>query len=89
MREYRFSNAPRPLRRSAVHLDNITLLPASLLPFNAQWRAIANDVPQGQILIILPWQAKPQCVARFVASQLRERGKHVRVMDEDLQENAL
>lgn len=77
---YRFRKAPRSLHRSGVHLDNVALVPASLLPIKAEWQAIANDLPRGQILIVLPCQATHQRVARSVASHLRAKGKHVKVL---------
>jgi hypothetical protein len=39
---------------AAVHLDNLALVPASLLPFKAQYQHLANTLPKGDILIILP-----------------------------------
>lgn len=80
MKNYRLNPSPRSLRRSAVHLDNITLVPASLLLFPTQWRAIAQDFPPGERLIVLPAQPKQQCVARSVAALLRENGQPVRVL---------
>jgi hypothetical protein len=35
VRNYHLTRQPQPLRRPAVHLDNLALLPATLLPFNA------------------------------------------------------
>jgi len=69
-------------------MDNLALLPASLLPNKEHWQLIANGLPQGEILIAFPYQAKPQRVARCVASQLREKGTHVQVMHTGLQTNA-
>lgn len=80
MRTSRFSRTPQSLRRLSVHLDNIALVPASLLPLNPAWQVIANGLPYGEILIVLPSQAKQQRVAHLVASQLRTKGKHVRVL---------
>ncbi len=45
---------PRALRRSQVQLDNITLVPAHLLPRKAEYQAIANELPTGDILVVLP-----------------------------------
>jgi hypothetical protein len=47
-----FSPPPRPLR--TAQLDNLALVPASLLPYKAQWQLIANAMPEGGILICLP-----------------------------------
>lgn len=89
MRTSRFTGPPRGLTRRGVKLDNIALVPASLLPFKPEWQAIANELPDGETLIVLPAQAKQQRIARAVASQLREKGKHVRVMDVELRRHAL
>jgi|SRR5579859_1501819 len=43
---------PRALRHA--RLDNIALVPASLLPQKARYQAIANGLPQGDVLIVLP-----------------------------------
>ena len=89
MKKPRLSKPPRSLRRSAVPLDNVALVPASLLPFKSVWQAIANHLPHGDMLIVLPYQAKQQNVARFVAARLREKGKHVKVINNALQKNVL
>lgn len=83
------SKSPHALRRSAVYLDNIALVPASLLPLRAKWKEIADSLPHGETLIILPSQRKQQCVAHSVASQLRAKGKLVAVIDRDLRRSTL
>ena len=84
MRPYRFTRAPRPLRSDGVTLDNMVLVPAALLPDKAQWQQLANALPRGDILIVLPRQAKQRRIVRCVADHLRERGKQVAVMDQEL-----
>lgn len=80
MRLYRSTHTSRAIRRSGVKLDNVALLPASQLPFKEQWQTIANDLPEGNVLIVLPGQAKQQRVIRSVASQFRRMGKYVSVI---------
>ena len=80
MRPYRPTRGPRAPRRSGVKLDNVALLPASQLPFKEQWQTIANDLPEGNVLIVLPRQAKQQRVICSVASQFRRMGKYVCVI---------
>ena len=87
MSRNRFGRVPVALRRSGVHLDNIALIPASQLPYKAHWQQLANDLPDGDILIVLPFTTKQQRIARFVAFQLTQRGKQVRVIDRELQQN--
>jgi hypothetical protein len=81
MKQLPMSQPPRSQRRPNVHLDNVAVVPASLLPFREHWQAIANGLPRGGILIVLPDHAKQQRVAQAVASQFRKRGQRVRVID--------
>jgi CheY-like chemotaxis protein len=63
------------------HLDGIGLA-TSLAPHTPPIRTIlmcATRLPAGDALIVLPSQAKQQCIARSVAAQLRGKGKHVRL----------
>lgn len=48
-RQYQFTNPPQLLRKAT--LDNIVLVPASALPFKAQYQMIANSLPEGSVLI--------------------------------------
>jgi hypothetical protein len=34
--------------------DTIELMPASLLPFKQEWQALADSLPEGACLIVLP-----------------------------------
>ena len=49
-----FGRPPRALRRPGVHLDNLAVLRVSLLPFKEQRQGIANGLPEGGVLMILP-----------------------------------
>ena len=84
MRPYRLTKAPREISRQRMKLDNITLIPASLLPFKEDWQRLANDLPNGDILIVLPPQAKQQRVARSVAARLRASGRPVSIWHHDV-----
>lgn len=81
MRPDRFTRAPGTLRRKGVHLDNLVLVPASLLPVKAYWQRIANALPPGDMLIVAPRWDKQRRVVASVARRLRERGKRVAVVD--------
>jgi hypothetical protein len=76
------SSPPRQLRRAK--LDNLALVPASLLPFKSEWQRLANQLPQGSTLIILP---SPHSASRksleHTASQLRARGQRVMTIPAD------
>ncbi len=81
---------PRALRQRSVHLDNVTLLPASLLPFKEQWRQIANGLPAGSVLVCMPTKAlRQRWVVERVVAHLRQQGKRVAVVDKELQQSAL
>ena len=47
-----WNKPPHALRKAK--LDNLALVPGSLLPFKEEWQKLANDLPEGSTLIILP-----------------------------------
>lgn len=49
-----FSPVPAVLRHRGLQLDNITLVPASLLPYKRQYGSIARTLPSGTVLLVLP-----------------------------------
>jgi hypothetical protein len=74
--------APPPaLRRPGVRLDNLAIVPASLLPHQAAYQRYANRLPRGQVLIIVP-RASPssrRALAK-VAASLEASGRRVRTL---------
>ncbi len=73
---------PPALRRRDIRLDNLALVPASLLPFKAEWQAVANSLPQGDMLIILPSTEIPlRKILQRVASQLEADGQRVATVE--------
>ena len=52
MTGWRLKKPPAALRRAK--LDNLALVPGSLLPFKEAWQKLANELPEGTTLIILP-----------------------------------
>ena len=71
-----WSRPPRPLRKT--RLDNIALVPASLLPYRARYQAIANRLPAGDVLIILPEPPSPERqLLENTAALFQAKGKHV------------
>lgn len=69
---------PRGLRRPGIRLDNVALVPASLLPYKKQWQAIANGLSRNGVLIILPSsERRPWKALRTVASLLKNNGRQV------------
>jgi hypothetical protein len=76
MSYYRFRRPPAALR--TARLDNLAVVPANLFPFKDQWQKIANMLPKGSTLIILPSPTSPQRKTfETVATKLQEEGKRV------------
>jgi hypothetical protein len=71
-----FTPPPRALRKAK--LDNLALLPASLLPFKAEYQAIANQQAPGTTLIILPSSGgRQRATLENVVARLRAKGQTV------------
>ncbi len=76
MNKYHIIKSPRAVRKAK--LDNLALVPASLLPFKEQWQDVANSKPGEHVLIVLPEvEKRPRRVLERVASELREKGHQV------------
>ena len=81
MTPYRLTTPPRSLRRSTIKLDNIALVPASLLPYKEAWQQIANQLPKGSILVCVPTtDGKQKETFLSVARSLRAKGMSVRAV---------
>ncbi len=78
MKPIRLTNPPQALRHPSVKLDNVVLVPASLLPHKAAWQKIANSMPPGSILVCVSiGKQKQREIGVKVATQLRQQGKRV------------
>jgi hypothetical protein len=74
-----FTSLPRALRKAK--LDNLVLVPASLLPLKGHYQAIANGEAPGTTLVVLPASdSLPRQALERVASRMQERGQPVRVL---------
>ena len=74
---------PRALRRSAVQLDNVAIVPASLLPCKATYQAIANALPRGAVLLVLPTADTPEKrLLQTAADRFKAKGRHVTTIPE-------
>jgi hypothetical protein len=72
--------SPPPALRKAT-LDNLALLPASLLPFKADYQAIANQQAPGTTLVVLPaHDSLPRRTLERVATRMQAKGQPVRIM---------
>ncbi len=84
MRHPAWRRGPQALRRPPVRLDNLTLVPASLLPRKADYEALANDLPRGEVLLVLPPIGSPERqTMQRVAQLFRAKGRHVTVLTEE------
>ena len=71
-----------PVSLLHAQLDNIALVPGSLLPFKAKYQALANDLPQGGVLVCLPYaRPRERAAMRTTADLLAGRGHHVKVVE--------
>ena len=79
MSVYRVTRPPRRIRKAK--LDNLALVPASLLPFKEQWQEVANSKAGEHVLIVLPrLEKRSRRVVEQVATQLREKGHTVTML---------
>ena len=72
---YRISNPPAALRKAK--LDNIALVPASLLPLKGTYQPIANRLPKGSVLCVETASPRHKWVLEKVAQFLRSHGRQV------------
>ena len=81
MNQYRFTRPPRAVRHATK--DNLALVPGSLLPQKVIYQHIANALPRGAVLIVLPMDRPVQKQAMLdVAKQLGKQGLQVSVLPE-------
>ena len=71
---YPLSEPPEQLQKA--RLDNIALVPASLLSLKGTYQPIANTLPRGSVLCV-PQTQRQQKILAQVASFLREKGHQV------------
>jgi hypothetical protein len=65
---------PRALQHA--RLDNIALVPASLLPYKGRYQSLANTYPTGSVLCIQGTQ-RQQKIMEKVTSLFRDHGRSV------------
>ena len=79
----RFTSLPQALKKAK--LDNLVLVPASLLPLKGEFQAIANGEAPGTTLVVLPaGDSLPRQTLERVASRMQEKGQLVRIMNASL-----
>ena len=78
-----FTSPPHALRKAK--LDNLVLVPASLLPLKGEFQAIANQEAAGTTLIVLPaGDSLPRRTLERVATRLQQKGQSVRILNTPL-----
>jgi hypothetical protein len=77
MKSYCLSRLPKAVRQSNVQLDNVALVPGNLLPFKSEYQEIANGLPKGGILIVLPQELKQRRAFEQTAALLLQQGKRI------------
>lgn len=74
---YKISEPPARLKKAK--LDNIALVPASLLPLKGMYQHVANSYPTGSVLCIQSTQRQQKIMAK-VTSFFRDHGRSVITM---------
>jgi hypothetical protein len=70
---YKLTRPPRALLRAK--LDNIAIVPASMLPLKALWQKVANQLPQGGVLLChSPKNARQTKLLERVEKVLKQQG---------------
>ena len=77
-----WSAAPRALRKAK--LDNLALVPGSLLPFKKEWQELARQLPEGTTLIVLPSsKGSVRTTLEKVSNSMKAKGRRVTILSQD------
>ena len=80
----RLDSEASPGRRRTPRLDNLALVPASLLPQKAVYQRLANQLPAGAVLVVLPTEDSPERrTLQEAAARLRAKGHAIATMSVD------
>jgi len=79
---YHFTEAPWRLQKA--RMDNIALVPASMLFHKAKYKAVANRLTTDSVLIVPPHQNRQRRILESVASYFRSSGHQVTTVPVDL-----
>ena len=71
-----FASPPVALRQRRVRFDNL-VVPTSLLPHKLQYQQLANTLPHGQVLILVPDDERERQTLHQVAAHLMAKGRPV------------
>ncbi len=77
-----WNRPPRAIRKAK--LDNLALIPGSLLAFKEEWQDLANKLPEGSILIILPSSnGSARQTLEKVSRSMKAKGQRVATLSQD------
>jgi hypothetical protein len=77
--QYRFANPPQALVNA--QLDNIAIVPASMLPFKQALQELINNLPRGSVFLCHSQEnARQQKLLERVGETFRQHGHAVRRM---------
>ncbi|MDO8619505.1 MAG: hypothetical protein Q7R49_06235 [Candidatus Daviesbacteria bacterium] len=75
-RNYYLNRPPAPLLKA--RLENIAIVPASMLPFKDKWEEVANALPSGSVLIYhSSTNTQQRKILEYVESSFRAKGHTV------------
>jgi hypothetical protein len=84
MRRGRWESSGTALGGEGGRLDNLALVPASLLPHKASYQRLANRLPAGAVLVVLPTEdSAERRTLQEAAARLRAKGHALATMTID------
>src|SRR5215207_3991876 len=80
----RWDSSATPDRGRGLRLENLALVPASLLPHKATYQRLANQMPAGAVLVVLPTEDTPEKrMLETAAARLRAKGHAIATLSVD------
>jgi hypothetical protein len=70
--------------RRGARVENLALVPASLLPYKTTYQRLANQLPRGAVLVVLPTEDTPERHGlQEAAARLRAKGYAIATLSVD------
>src|SRR5215207_8158919 len=80
----RWDSSATPDRGRGLRLENLALVPASLLLHKATYQRLANQLPAGAVLVVLPIEDGPEKrTLETAAARLRAKGHAIATLSVD------
>ena len=84
MARARWDSSATPDRGRGLRLENLALVPASLLLHKATYQRLANQLPAGAVLVVLPIEDGPEKrTLETAAARLRAKGHAIATLSVD------